>query len=159
MFVAILAGLLASGCAGVPVLEKPTFELAGLRIDRMTLHDPQLGLIVRAYNPNAVSIPLKRLTVALELNERALAEGESSQAVDIPGHDSALVELNVHAHSDVLWTSFKEMLHSPGGTLRYRIHGVATVGSFDLHINFDTPGSIDFDTLLGRKRSDQSHGT
>lgn len=154
-FIMTAAALLTAGCTTLPVLQKPTLELAGLRIDHMSLRDPQIGLILRAHNPNAVSLPLKNVSVAVELNERAFAEGESTDAVTLPARGSALVELTVHAHGDVLWTSVKEMVHSPGGTLRYRIRGSAVLSSLDLHFNFDTPGSTDFDTLLGRKRPSQ----
>ena len=150
----MLAGtLLLSGCVSTPVIERPRLELAGLRIDRMSLHDPQLGLILRAHNSNRVSIPLNRVEVAVELNDRAFAEGQSAAPVTLPAQGSTLVELVVHAHGDVLWTTVKEMVRTPGGTLRYRIRGTASVSSLDLRFDFDTPGITDFDTLLGRNRS------
>jgi LEA14-like dessication related protein len=156
LIIGVLAdGLLCSGCVTTPIIEKPQLELAGLRIDRMSLHDPQLGLILRARNPNRISIPLKQVDVAVELNERAFAEGHSTQAVTLPAQGTALVELVVHAHGDVLWTSVKDMIHAPGGTLRYRIRGSAVISGLDMHFDFDTPGMTDFDTLLGRNRSNQ----
>ena len=152
-FVALASALLGSGCTTLPILEKPSLELAGLRIDKMSLHDPELGLILRAHNPNGVSIPLKSVSVAVELNDREFAQGESTMPVTLPAHGTALVEMTVHAHTDVMWTAIKDMMHSPGGNLRYRLRGSGVVGGLDLHFNFDSPGTIDFDTLLGHKRS------
>jgi hypothetical protein len=60
-----------------------------------------------------------------------------------------LTELVLHARTDLLWRTVQEMLHSPGGTLRYRLRGQAEVSSLRLHIDFDTPGETDLDTLLG----------
>lgn len=154
----LLAGtLLEVGCTSLPLVEKPRLELAGLRIDHMSLHDPQLGLILRAHNPNGFSIPLDQVEVAVELNERAFAEGHATEAVSLPAHGSALVEMTIHVHGDVLWTSFKEMLHTPGGSLRYRIRGSGKFGVLALPFSFDTPGSTDFDTLLGRNRPGTVH--
>jgi len=154
---ALAGALLEGGCTTLPILEKPSLELAGLRIDRMSLHDPELGLILRARNPNGISIPLKSVAVSVELNDREFAQGESTEPVTLPAHGSALVEMSVHAHTDVLWTAFKDMMHSPGGNLRYRLRGSGVAGGLDLHFNFDTPGTIDFDTLLGHKRSTPPH--
>ena len=149
----MLALAALAGCAGLAALiEKPTAEVAGLRIERLTLTDPQVVLILRLRNPNPISLPLESLSVQLELNDRPFAEGGTSAAVTLPARQSALTELVLHARTDLLWRTVQEMLHSPGGTLRYRLRGQAEVSSLRLHIDFDTPGETDLDTLFGRHK-------
>lgn len=152
----VALGVLA-GCALLaPSLEKPRIELAGLRIDRMSLQDPDLTLILRMTNPNSISVPLESVNLQFELNDRPFAEGQTHAAVTLPARASALVELSLHAHGDVLVRSFKEMLFSPGGNLRYRIKGQAVVSSLGLHFDIDSIGTTDFDTLLGRHHASGS---
>ena len=146
----IVAGGLA-GCASLsPVPEKPKVELAGLRIEHLRLSDPDLVVILRLTNPNRVTLPVNTLELTVELNDRAFAEGHSVAPVTLPAQGAALMEVALHARSDVLLRTAREMLGSPGGTVRYRVRGQAQVSSFNLAVHFDTPGSTDLNTLLRR---------
>ncbi len=146
-----LCALLLGACSTLsPIPEKPKVEVAGLRIEHLRLTDPDLVVILRLTNPNRISLPVNALELTVDLNDRAFAEGHSLAPVTLPAQGSTLMEVAVHAHSDVLMRTAREMLGSPGGSLRYRVRGQAQVTSMNLAVSFDTPGSTDLTTLLRR---------
>ncbi len=131
---------------------KPEIRVADWRMQHLRLSDPDVVLVLQVHNPNRLALPLSTLSLEVQLNERLFADGHTLAPIELPAQGDALLEVTLHTRSDVLLRTLGDMLHAPGGNLRYRVTGRAVLSPFALEVPFDLTGNTDFATLLKRRQ-------
>jgi LEA14-like dessication related protein len=145
--------LLIVGCASLPsVLEKPKMEFAGVRFDNINLKQPEFTVILRLTNPNGVNLPIQTVEIRCDVNNKPFAEGHSLQAVDLPAHGNALMELHLNIHKDGLTQLAKDLLFHTNDSVKYHLAGYATLTQLELRTDFEFSGATDFAQLMGKKK-------
>jgi len=88
--------LLLTGCASVfGDVEPPEVSLAGLAFDQPGLFEQRLRLDVRLRNPNDFQLDVERLLFDLEVNDRELGRGWTTESFAVPAFGEALVPVTV----------------------------------------------------------------
>jgi len=126
----LLSALLLAACAGplTSDVEPPEVSLAGLALSRPGLFEQELRLDLRLRNPNDFAIAVEGVRFALELNDRAFAQGRTRQAFDLPALGETVVPVTV----DVPTNDLLDRLMEVGSERRieYRLSGEAELDSF-----------------------------
>ena len=122
-----LAVALLFGCAGVEDAIPPRISLANLSLERPGLLRQDLILDVRVGNPNNFDIPIEGLTLQLDIDGQAFAEGYSNERLTVPRLGEAAVPMR--ASADTLSIIRQIMSLGQRQEIRYRISGFAYVGS------------------------------
>ena len=129
--VAVLAGLLISGCASLgPTMEAPRISLVSMRSLPVESGDLEtvFQIDLRLINPNDVPLKIRGIDCQLDVNRSTLAAGVSDQEVTLPRLGTAVVPVTVYASmSDFVWALFR-MLSTHSGRaesfdLNYTLHG------------------------------------
>jgi LEA14-like dessication related protein len=152
-FIAFLAvAFMFSGCASLPsVLSKPKVEFAGVRFDKIEISQPEFTVILRLTNPNSVSLPIKTLEMKCDVNGKPFAEGRSLQAVELPAHGNALMELHLSIQKEGLTQLVKDMLFRSSDPVKYHLVGHATLTQLELRTDFEFSGATDLAQIMGKK--------
>jgi LEA14-like dessication related protein len=117
-------GLWLAGCAGTfGDVEPPEVTLAGLAFDQPGLFEQRLRLDVRLRNPNDFQLDVERLLFDLEVNDRELGKGWTTESFDVPAFGEAVVPVTVVVPTSDLIQRIIEL----GTTQRldYRLSGEA----------------------------------
>jgi LEA14-like dessication related protein len=129
-------------------LEPPRIQIANLEIQRPKSIETALGVDLRVFNANEVSIVVKGLDCELEVNEQRLASGISSYEKTIPAYGTELFPITLYASAVDL---FKGILRlSQRETLTYRIKGKVLLQAGDLPsyaLPFQSEGNWTFEQL------------
>lgn len=148
------AGLLLAACSSLPsVLDKPKIEFAGIRFDHIDLNTPEFTVILRLSNPNSISLPIEKVELKCEVNGKAFAEGRSLQAIHLPAHANALMELHLSIQKDGLTQLAKDMLFHPNDPVKYHLAGHAILTQLELRTDFDFTGTTQLDQLFRSKKN------
>jgi LEA14-like dessication related protein len=143
---------LITACASLPkILEKPKVEFAGIRFENLSLSKQEFTVILRLSNVNSVSLPIKTVELKCDVGGKPFAEGHSLQAVDLPAHGSALMELHLLIYKDSLAQLIKDILFHPNDAVKYHLIGFTTVTQLELRTDFEFSGTTDLAQLLGKK--------
>ncbi|WP_157670384.1 LEA type 2 family protein [Chitinibacter sp. GC72] len=139
--------LLLGGCASIPgKVEKPNITLAGISVAKLGLLEQQFVLSLRVTNPNDFDIGLNGLTVNVELNKQAFAQGVSNEKVTLPRLGEKIVKLKV---STSLTQAFKQFSSLKGGAVPYRIYGKVYAPLLPAGMPFERQGQLSgLDELL-----------
>lgn len=87
---------LIQACASVGAsLEPPDLSLTGLQIGEIGLFEQRLGLDLRVQNPNSVGLPIRGLSLELELAGKRVAKGVSAESFDVPAYGESTFQMNV----------------------------------------------------------------
>jgi LEA14-like dessication related protein len=126
---ALLTSLLA-GCFAS--FERPEVRLQGVRVGGIGLRGGTLNVQLQVVNPNRFALRADELTYDLELagdgsgpDWLRLAEGTFAERIEVPGRDSALVEIPITFGYENLGGAFRAVLDR--GTLEYRVRGSVRV--------------------------------
>jgi LEA14-like dessication related protein len=144
--------LVLSACATAERTLAPRVRLADIALLEGGLLEQKMRVELDIGNPNNFDLPLEGLTFTLELNDRPLVEGYTSQAVVIPRLGEA--RLPVLASSSLLDLIRQIMTLGQGEALSYRLSGRAYLtGLGRLGIPFETGGTLELQLGPGRERS------
>jgi LEA14-like dessication related protein len=140
---------LLGGCAGLgKTLEPPRIQIANVEIQRPKTLETALGLDLRVFNANEVSIVVKGLDCELEVNEQRLASGISSYEMTIPAYGTEIFPITLYASAVDL---FKGILRLPQREkMTYRIKGKVLLQVGDLPsyaLPFQSEGNWTFEKL------------
>ena len=88
-----------SGCSFfLPKLETPKLSVVNVELQKSDLWEQRLKLRMRVENPNDRPIPVKGLTVALEVAGQELAHGVSGASFNVPALGEAEFDMNMTAN-------------------------------------------------------------
>ena len=146
----LLSALLLAACAGplTADVEPPEVSVAGLALSRPGLFEQELRLDLRVRNPNDFAIGVERVRFALELNDRAFAQGRTSEAFDLPALGETVVPVTVGVPTNDLL----DRLLAVGSERRieYRLSGDAELDSLLFGtVPFERDGSLTLPDLPG----------
>jgi LEA14-like dessication related protein len=95
----VLLALLMSGCSlFVPKLEKPKLSVVNVELEKSDLWEQRLKVRMRVENPNDRPIPVKGLTVALDIEDQEIAHGVSGASFNVPAFGEAEFDMNMTAN-------------------------------------------------------------
>jgi LEA14-like dessication related protein len=96
---ALLVVLALGGCSFfVPKLETPKLSVVNVEMQKSDLWEQRMKVRMRVANPNDRPIPVKGLTVALEVQGQELAHGVSGAAFNVPALGEAEFDMNMTAN-------------------------------------------------------------
>jgi LEA14-like dessication related protein len=142
---AVLLLALSSGCSlFVPKLETPRLSIVNVELQKSDLWEQRMKVRMRVANPNDRPIPVKGLTVALEVQGQELAHGVSGAAFNVPALGEAEFDMNMTANMAgallKLLGSGKQM----GDSVDYRVIGKLSLSEgFMRSIPFQDRGTFE----------------
>ena len=143
----MIAGmLLLCGCAGLgKTLEPPRIQIANMELLRPKSLETALGVDLRVFNANDVSVLVKGVDCVLEVNEQRLASGISSDEKTIPSYGTEIVPMILYASAIDLLKGILRLPHRE--KLTYRLKGKVHLQAGDLPsftLPFTSEGDWDF---------------
>jgi LEA14-like dessication related protein len=137
MIIGLQAGL--TGCTSWfrGEFEDPEVHLVKVDVIKAKLLEQQFSLRFRIDNPNDFALPIRGLSYDIHLNGIPLAEGESSEWLNVPAHGHSNVEVPVRTN---LWRHLKgvvKALEDPNKPISYRLSGKVKTGVLfgrDVHL-------------------------
>jgi LEA14-like dessication related protein len=134
--------VLLTGCASVfGEVEPPEVSLAGLAFDQPGLFEQRLRLDVRLRNPNDFQLDVERLLFDLEVNDRELGKGWTTERVDVPAFGEAVVPVTIVVPTSDLIERIVELAMVQ--RLDYRLSGEAKLSNATLGtVPFEQEGNF-----------------
>jgi LEA14-like dessication related protein len=142
---ALLAlAVLASGCSlFVPKLETPKLSVVNLELQKSDLWEQRMKVRMRVENPNDRPIPVKGLTVALEVQGQELAHGVSGASFNVPALGEAEFDMNMTANMAGALLKLLGSGKQLGDSVDYRLSGKLSLSEGLLRsIPFEDRGSF-----------------
>src|ERR1041384_7216551 len=97
--VSMVACALLGGCSlFVPKFETPQLSVVNVELQKSDLWEQRMKVRMRVVNPNDRPIPVKGLTVALDVQGQELAHGVSGAAFNVPALGEAEFVMNMTAN-------------------------------------------------------------
>jgi LEA14-like dessication related protein len=90
--------MLGSCSLVVPRLETPQLSIVDVELQKADLWEQRMKVRMRVINPNDRPIPVKGLTVALEVAGQDLAHGVSGASFNVPARGEAEFDMNMTAN-------------------------------------------------------------
>jgi len=91
--------LLLSSCSlFVPRFETPQLSVVNVELQKSDLWEQRMKVRMRVVNPNDRPIPVKGLTVALDVQGEQLAHGVSGASFNVPALGEAEFDMNMTAN-------------------------------------------------------------
>jgi LEA14-like dessication related protein len=121
---AMLAALLAAGCALSPQLQAPTLSIVSVQLTSGTLWEQRLKVRMRVANPNERALPVKSLEYTLEVEGQPFASGVSDSSFVVPA--SGQTEFDMSMTTNVTGTLIRLLGRGPdalGQSVAYRLTG------------------------------------
>lgn len=88
-----------SGCSlFAPKLEKPKLSVVNVELQKSDLWEQRLKVRMRVENPNDRAIPVKGLTVTLDVQDQEVAHGVSGASFVVPALGEAEFDMNMTAN-------------------------------------------------------------
>ena len=142
--VACIVALLTA-CAGMgKYRESPRVSLVSIEPLDMTLLEQRYALELRILNPNTVDIPVSGLDYSIEINRREFAYGVSRQAVTIPAHGEAVLEVEVVSTLLGMLRQLQTLQQEKSQVLDYRLSGKISLADSPLRLPFDYSGELNW---------------
>jgi LEA14-like dessication related protein len=139
-----MLALLVSGCSLLaPKLEKPKLSVVNVELQKSDLWEQRLKVRMRVENPNDRPIPVKGLTVALDVQDQEIAHGVSGASFLVPALGEAEFDMNMTANMAGALLKLLGTGSQLGDSLDYRIKGKLSLseGLFR-SIPFEDRGSV-----------------
>ena len=144
-FLVLCVTALLTACAGMgEYRESPRVSLVSIEPLDMTLLEQRYVLELRIMNPNTVDIPVSGLDYSIEINRREFAYGVSRQAVTIPAHGEAVLEVEVVSTLLGILRQLQAVQQEKPEVLDYRLSGKITLADSPLRLPFDYSGELDW---------------
>jgi len=120
-----LVALLLGGCSlFAPKLETPRLSVMNVEVLKSDLWEQRMKVRMRVQNPNDRPIPVKGLTVALEVQGQELAHGVSGAAFNVPALGEAEFDMNMTANmAGAIIKLLGRGSDSLGDQVEYRVRG------------------------------------
>jgi LEA14-like dessication related protein len=141
----VLLFLLIGGCAALqPQIERPRLELANIEVKELGLFQQRFLVTLRAQNPNAVALPIRGLTYALDLEGSEFASGATATPFTLPAYGETDVQLELSTSLMRTGQWLFDRLKKGGTTMDYRIRGDIDVARTGVgRIPFENTGQVD----------------
>jgi len=114
---------LASCSLFVPKLETPKLSVVNVELLKSDLWEQHMKVRMRVVNPNDRPIPVKGLTVALDVQGEELAHGVSAAAFDVPALGEAEFDMNMTANMAAALVKLLGNRNSMHDSVDYRVKG------------------------------------
>ena len=98
LIVALLVTLTGGCSLFVPHLETPKLSVVNVELQKSDLWEQRMKVRMRVENPNDRPIPVKGLTVALDVQGQELAHGVSGASFNVPALGEAEFDMNMTAN-------------------------------------------------------------
>jgi LEA14-like dessication related protein len=123
--VSIAASAMLGGCSlFVPKLETPQLSVVNVELQKADLWEQRMKVRMRVVNPNDRPIPVKGLTVALEVAGQELAHGVSGASFNVPALGEAEFDMNMTANmAGAIIKLLGKGSDSVGDEVDYRVTG------------------------------------
>jgi len=135
----IVSSLIVTGCASFQdIVQKPTVQVAAVRLDNLSLSSATLHVDLKIDNPNPVGVKVRNVAYDLKINNKNLLKGTTDQSVDLPGAGAEIVEIPLQVNYFDLYDSVVELFAHE--TVTYDLAGSVGIGPFD--IPYHTKGEL-----------------
>ena len=122
--VSFAATALLGGCSlFVPKLETPQLSVVNVELQKADLWEQRMKVRMRVVNPNDRPIPVKGLTVALEVAGQELAHGVSGASFNVPALGEAEFDMNMTANMAGAIMKLLGKGNDVGDEVDYRVTG------------------------------------
>ena len=119
-----LVMLAASGCSlFVPKLETPKLSVVNVELQKSDLWEQRMKVRMRVQNPNDRPIPVKGLTVVLDVQGQELAHGVSGASFNVPALGEAEFDMNMTANMAGALLKLLGSGNQMGDSVDYRVRG------------------------------------
>jgi len=156
-----LLSLLLSACAGITYhAEPPLVTIAGIKLEKTQPLEQQYQLQLRIRNPNETALFINGLSYTLALSGKPLADGVSSQYLEVPGFSENILCVPLLGTTFNLLTQLDSFGIANRRLLPYRLSGKVSLGTIKFGHNtqhyslrtftslpFETTGAIDLSRL------------
>ena len=120
----MLALLAVGGCSlFVPKLETPRLSVVNVELQKSDLWEQRMRVRMRVENPNDRPIPVKGLTVSLDIQGQELAHGVSGASFLVPALGEAEFDMNMTANMAGALLKLLGSGNQLGDQVEYRIRG------------------------------------
>ena len=121
---AAASGLALVGCSlFVPKLETPRLSVVNVEVLKSDLWEQRMRVRIRVENPNDRPIPVRGLTVALDVQGQELAHGMSAASFNVPALGEAEFDMNMTANMAGALIRLLGNRNSMGDSVDYRVKG------------------------------------
>jgi LEA14-like dessication related protein len=121
---ALLLLVSLSGCSlFVPKLETPKLSVINVELQKSDLWEQRMKVRMRVENPNDRPIPVKGLTVALDVQGEELAHGVSGASFNVPALGEAEFDMNMTANMAGTLLKLLGSYNQLGDSVEYRVRG------------------------------------
>jgi len=126
---------LAAGCSPAWMLSRPEVTVRDLAVKQMSFTGMTLSLTLGVTNPNGVDVTLRRFSYRLYLEKALVAEGELSDPILLPGHQTVYPSVPI----PLTWKALQNAgtLFLNPGAVPYRLEGDLTLRVF--HSDWNIP--------------------
>jgi LEA14-like dessication related protein len=140
----MVVALLMSGCSlFAPKLEKPKLSVVNVELQKSDLWEQRLKVRMRVENPNDRPIPVKGLTVALDIQDQEVAHGVSGASFNVPALGEAEFDMNMTANMAGALMKLLGSGNQLGDRIDYRIKGKLSLSEGLLRsIPFEDRGTV-----------------
>jgi LEA14-like dessication related protein len=116
--------LALGGCSlFVPKLETPKLSVINVELQKSDLWEQRMKVRMRVENPNDRPIPVKGLTVALDVQGQELAHGVSGASFNVPALGEAEFDMNMTANMAGALLKLLGSNNQLGDSVDYRVRG------------------------------------
>lgn len=145
IFLFTVTSLLAS-CSTLTkkLIKDPEVKVVGVSFKEMTTEDMVVDLKLNVYNPNALSLDLKKVTYGLSFSGQRVTQGQSEQNIPIKAHANNEVVIPLKFKYNALVSLVKGFFTNTL-TKNYELNGTVEVGI--LSIPFQKQGELE----IGKK--------
>jgi LEA14-like dessication related protein len=134
---------LASCSLFVPRLETPKLSVVNVELLKSDLWEQRMKVRMRVVNPNDRPIPVKGLSVVLDVQGEELAHGVSAAAFDVPALGEAEFDMNMTANMAAALLKLLGNRDSMNDSIDYRVKGKLSLAEGMLRsIPFEDHGSF-----------------
>ncbi len=140
--VLLMASLFLTGCLN-RMITRPTVAIQEVHITGLSLTGATLTFLVELENPNGFGVTVTAFTYSVYLNDRPVANGETTEPISIKRRSVTPVSLPLKTTFQDLEKGLKALIGSD--TAEYRIEGSLALRSFygRLEFPYNRIGTID----------------
>ena len=107
----------------MPKLETPKLSVVNVEVQKSDLWEQRMKVRMRVQNPNDRPIPVKGLTVALDVQGQELAHGVSAASFDVPALGEAEFDMNMTANMAGALIKMLGSRNQMADSIDYRVTG------------------------------------
>jgi len=127
------------------MITRPTVAIQAIHVTGLSLTGATLTFLVELENPNGFGLTVTEFTYSVYLNDRLVANGETTDPIAIQSRSVTSIPLPLKTSFQDLEKGLKSLIGSD--SVEYRIQGSLTVQSFLGHLEFpyNRTGTIEID--------------